>query len=68
MRNQGEIPVTVAALKIGESREKTIRLIQKGILIGGRKDGFWYATTQSVERVVRKRSQDRVVAAAVAHR
>ena len=65
MSNQREIPVTEAALKLGQSREKTIRLIQRRILSGGRKNGFWYATTQSVKRLIRERNRDRVVAPAV---
>ena len=49
--NQAEtLTITDAALRIGVSREAAIRLVQRGILQGGKHLDRWYATLESVER------------------
>jgi len=57
MVGQGMIPVNVAALKLGVSREVAVRLIQRreipGTLVGGR----WLAEAGAVERYLLGRAE-----------
>ena len=49
--NQTEaLSITDAALRLGVSREAAIRLVQRGLLEGGKQLDRWYTTLESVER------------------
>ena len=43
------VPATEAAMRLGISRERTVRLIQCGVLRGRRKNGRWLANSCSVD-------------------
>ena len=43
------VPATEAAMQLGISRERTVRLIQCGVLRGRRKNGSWLADPCSVD-------------------
>ncbi len=49
--NQTEtLTITDAALRLGISREAAIRLVQRGLLEGGKQLDRWYTTRESVKR------------------
>ena len=54
------IPVNLAALRLSISREKAVRLIQKGDLSGELRAGRWFATEEGVDefRARQDRSDD----------
>ena len=43
------VPATEAAMRLGISRERTVRLIQCGVLRGRRKNGRWLADSRIIE-------------------
>ncbi len=43
------VPATEAAMRLGISRERTVRLIQCGVLRGRRENGRWWASERSVD-------------------
>ena len=44
------VTITDAALRLGVSREAAVRLVQRGILDGGKQLDRWYATIESIDR------------------
>ncbi len=46
------VTITDAALRLGVSREAAIRLVQRGLLEGGKHFDRWYATMESLDRYI----------------
>ena len=44
------LTITDAALQMGVSREAAIRMVQRGLLDGGKHLDRWYTTQESVDR------------------
>ncbi len=45
-----DIPITEAALRLGVSRETAIRMLQRGLVSGGKMFGRYFVTLASIER------------------
>ena len=43
-------PAALAALDLGISRERVVRLVQRGVLMGSIEGGRWLVDTRSIER------------------
>ena len=50
MQRSDMVPVTVATIGTGVSRERAIRGIQLGHISGERRDGRWYCSRDDLER------------------
>ena len=46
------LTITDAALLLGVSREAAIRMVQRGLLDGGKHLDRWYTTRESVDRYI----------------
>lgn len=46
------LTITDAALRLGLSREAAIRLVQRGLLDGGKHFDRWYTTVESLDRYI----------------
>jgi predicted site-specific integrase-resolvase len=51
----GAVPMTIAAQRLGISRERVLRWVLTGQLKGHQRDGRWYADADSVRIVMRER-------------
>ena len=49
MSDTAEIPISEAALRLGISRERAIRLVHIGAIQGGQRYGRWLADSRSIE-------------------
>ena len=45
-----DMPITEAALRLGVSRETAIRMLQRGLVSGGKLFGRYFVTLASLER------------------
>src|SRR5207249_7949800 len=61
--NESElIPITEAALRLGVSRERAVRLVQRGILEGEFRRGRWFAKATALDLLARRLTESRALA------
>ena len=54
LQEQEMVDLTAAAMRLGFSSERTRRAVLTQRLVGERRGGFWFVTSDSLERYVRE--------------
>lgn len=58
-KHESLIPTSEASVRLGVSRERAVRFIQRGVLSGEYREGKWFARLSSVEQLAERLQEDR---------